>query len=54
MPHLYLKEIKKIYAANADATIAKGAKAYLLDQFELHLLSVFQELSQSDISQWMF
>ena len=36
MPHPYLKEIKKIYAANADATIAKGAKAYLLDQFEFY------------------
>jgi len=32
MPHPYLKEIKKIYAANANATIAKGAKAYLLNQ----------------------
>jgi 3-methyladenine DNA glycosylase AlkD len=36
MPHPYLKEIKNIYAANADATIAKGAKAYLLDQFEFY------------------
>ena len=36
MPHPYLKEIKKIYAANADANIAKGAKAYLLDQFEFY------------------
>ncbi|MEN9702299.1 MAG: hypothetical protein RIR55_1641 [Bacteroidota bacterium] len=36
MPHPYLKEIQKIYAANADATIAKGAKAYLLNQFEFY------------------
>jgi len=36
MPHPYLKEIKKIYAANANATIAKGAKAYLLNQFEFY------------------
>jgi 3-methyladenine DNA glycosylase AlkD len=36
MAHLYLNQIKKIYAANADATIAKGAKAYLLNQFEFY------------------
>jgi len=36
MPHPYLKEIQKIFAANADATIAKGAKAYLLNQFEFY------------------
>ncbi len=36
MAHLYLNKIKKIYAANADATIAKGAKAYLLNQFEFY------------------
>ncbi len=36
MAHLYLTKIKKIYAANADATIAKGAKAYLLNQFEFY------------------
>ena len=34
--HPYLIEIKKSYAANADATIAKGAKAYLLNQFEFY------------------
>lgn len=32
--HPYLKEITKIYKANADAMIAAGAKAYLLNQFE--------------------
>jgi len=36
MPHPYLKEIKKIFEANADATIAKGAKAYMLNQFEFY------------------
>jgi 3-methyladenine DNA glycosylase AlkD len=36
MAHPYLTAIKKIYAANADATIAKGAKAYLLNQFEFY------------------
>ena len=36
MAHPYLKEIKSIYAANADATNAKGAKAYLLNQFEFY------------------
>ncbi|MEN9319152.1 MAG: hypothetical protein RLZZ309_139 [Bacteroidota bacterium] len=36
MAHLYLTKIKKIYAANADATIADGAKAYLLNQFEFY------------------
>jgi 3-methyladenine DNA glycosylase AlkD len=36
MAHLYLTKIKKIYAANADAAIAKGAKAYLLNQFEFY------------------
>ena len=36
MPHPYLQEIKKLYAASADVTIAKGAKAYLLDQFEFY------------------
>lgn len=36
MAHPYLKEIKKNYAANADASIAKGAKAYLLHQFEFY------------------
>ena len=34
MMHPYLKEITKIYKANADAMIAAGAKAYLLNQFE--------------------
>ena len=36
MEHIYLTKIKKIYASNADATIAKGAKAYLLNQFEFY------------------
>jgi 3-methyladenine DNA glycosylase AlkD len=36
MAHPYLKAIQKIFAANADATIAKGAKAYLLNQFEFY------------------
>ena len=36
MAHIYLTKIKKIYASNADATIAKGAKAYLLNQFEFY------------------
>lgn len=36
MEHPYLKQIKKIYAANADATNAKDAKAYLLNQFEFY------------------
>ena len=36
MAHIYLTKIKKIYAANADPTIAKGAKAYLLNQFEFY------------------
>jgi len=36
MPHPYLKAIQKIFASNADATIAKGAKAYLLNQFEFY------------------
>ena len=34
MAHPYLKTIRKIFATNADATIAKGAKAYMLNQFE--------------------
>lgn len=36
MPHPYLVEIKKIFEANADAVIAKGAKAYMLNQFEFY------------------
>lgn len=36
MTHPYLKKIQKIFAANADATNAKGAKAYLLNQFEFY------------------
>ncbi len=36
MAHAYLTTIKKIYAANGNATIAKGAKAYLLNQFEFY------------------
>ena len=36
MAHIYLTKIKKKYAANADAIIAKGAKAYLLNQFEFY------------------
>lgn len=36
MAHPYLKEIKKIFEANADATIAEGAKAYMLHQFEFY------------------
>ncbi len=36
MAHPYLTAIKKIYAANGDATNAKGAKAYLLNQFECY------------------
>jgi 3-methyladenine DNA glycosylase AlkD len=34
MAHPYLKAIQKIFATNADATIAKGAKAYMLNQFD--------------------
>ena len=34
--HSYLKEIKKIYASNANIIVAKGAKAYLLNQFEFY------------------
>ena len=36
MAHPYLKAIQKIFLANADATIAKGAKAYMLNQFEFY------------------
>ena len=36
MTHPYLSEIQKIFAANGDKTIAKGAKAYLLNQFEFY------------------
>lgn len=36
MSQSYLIAIQKIYAANADASIAKSAKAYLLDQFEFY------------------
>jgi 3-methyladenine DNA glycosylase AlkD len=36
MAHPYLTAIKKIYAANGDAANAKGAKAYLLNQFEFY------------------
>ena len=36
MAHPYLKEIKKKYAANSNATIAKSAKAYLLNQIEFY------------------
>ncbi len=36
MAHPYLKKIQKIFAANADATNAKGAKAYLLNQFDFY------------------
>ncbi len=36
MAHPYLKSIQKIFAANGDKTIAKGAKAYLLNQFEFY------------------
>jgi 3-methyladenine DNA glycosylase AlkD len=36
MPHPYLKEIQKIFIANGNQLIAKGAKAYLLNQFEFY------------------
>jgi len=36
MPHPYLAAIQKIFAANADVNNAKGAKAYLLNQFKFH------------------
>jgi len=36
LPHPYFKAIQKIFASNADATISKGAKAYLLNQFEFY------------------
>lgn len=36
MLHPYLKEIQKIYSKHADKEIAKGAKAYLLNQFEFY------------------
>ena len=36
MAHPYLKEIQKIYCKHADKEIAKGAKAYLLHQFEFY------------------
>jgi len=34
--HPYIKEIAKIYKANADSKNAAGAKAYLLNQFEFY------------------
>ena len=34
--HPYIKEIDKIYKANADSKNAAGAKAYLLNQFEFY------------------
>jgi 3-methyladenine DNA glycosylase AlkD len=34
MAHPYIKEIRTVLAAHKNATIAKGAKAYLLHQFE--------------------
>ncbi|MEY4278800.1 MAG: hypothetical protein RL377_804 [Bacteroidota bacterium] len=36
MAHPYLSAIQKIFAANGNKTIAKGAKAYLLNQFEFY------------------
>ena len=36
MPHPYLKEIQKIFVANGNQLIAKGAKTYLLNQFEFY------------------
>jgi len=36
MSHPYLKEIQKTFATHGDPTIAKGAKAYLLNQFEFY------------------
>ena len=36
MPHPYLAAIQKIFEANADANNAKGAKAYLLNQFKFY------------------
>ena len=33
MAHPYVKEIRAIFATNKNATVAKGAKAYLLHQF---------------------
>jgi 3-methyladenine DNA glycosylase AlkD len=32
----YLQEIKKVFASHADPVIAKGAKAYMLNQFEFY------------------
>ncbi|MFM2439604.1 MAG: hypothetical protein RLZ16_602 [Bacteroidota bacterium] len=34
--HPYIKEITKLYKANADSENAAGAKAYLLNQFEFY------------------
>lgn len=36
MSHPYLSKIQKIFVANGNKTIAKGAKAYLLNQFEFY------------------
>lgn len=36
MAHPYVKEISAIFATNKNATVAKGAKAYLLHQFEFY------------------
>ena len=36
MSHPYLSAIKKVFAKHADADIAKGAKAYLLNQFDFY------------------
>ncbi len=36
MAHPYVKEIRAIFATNKNATVAKGAKAYLLHQFEFY------------------
>jgi 3-methyladenine DNA glycosylase AlkD len=36
MAHPYVKKIRAIFAANKNAKVAKGAKAYLLHQFEFY------------------
>lgn len=36
MSHPYLKAIQKIFSVNGNEQIAKGAKAYLLNQFEFY------------------
>jgi coniferyl-aldehyde dehydrogenase len=50
MAHIYLTKIKKIYASNADATIAKGAKVFYSKNTSVETTSVISPIILTQVT----